>query len=102
MAKTNKMKARLAKIQIRLGGSESSLCAQWVAKDLSFLHADSKDCADAKADMSLRWAHIADQHSFQGIKLSRRPHSPPQTMLNVMTVADQHSSLGNKLGRHTY
>ena len=23
--------------------SESSLCAQWVAKDLSFLHADSED-----------------------------------------------------------
>ena len=43
MTKTNKMKARLAKIQIRLGGSESSLCAHWVAKDLSFLHADSKD-----------------------------------------------------------
>ena len=50
--------------QISLGilpvWSESSLCAQWVAKDLSFLHADSEDWsdwADAKADLSLRWAH---------------------------------------------
>ena len=36
-----------AKTQIRLGicpvWSESSLCAQWVAKDPSFLHADSED-----------------------------------------------------------
>ena len=41
--------------------SESLLCAQWVAKDPSFLHADSEDWsdwADAQADLSLRWAHI--------------------------------------------
>ena len=40
--------------------SESSLCAQWVAKDPSFLHAvseDWSDWADAQADLSLRWAH---------------------------------------------
>ena len=41
--KTNKMSVRPAKTQISLGGSESSLCAQWVAKDPSFLHADSED-----------------------------------------------------------
>ena len=41
--KTNKMSVRPAKTQISLGGSESSLCAQWVAKDQSFLHADSED-----------------------------------------------------------
>ena len=45
--KTNKMSVRLAKTQISLGirpvWSESSLCAQWVAKDPSFLHADSED-----------------------------------------------------------
>ena len=29
--------------QISLGGSESSLCVQWVAKDPVFLHADSED-----------------------------------------------------------
>ena len=42
--KTNKMSVRPAKTdQIRPVWSESSLCAEWVAKDLSFLHADSKD-----------------------------------------------------------
>ena len=45
--KTNKMSVRPAKTQISLGispvWSESSLCAQWVAKDLSFLRADSED-----------------------------------------------------------
>ena len=44
-----------------------SLCAQWVAKDPSFLHADRlsswdsedwSDWTDALADPSLRWAHM--------------------------------------------
>ena len=62
--KTNKMSVRPAKTQISLGirpvSSESSLCAQWVAKDPSFVHADNEDWsdwADAQADLSLRWAH---------------------------------------------
>ena len=45
--KTNKVSVRPAKTQISLGirpvWSEPSLCAQWVAKDPSFLHADSED-----------------------------------------------------------
>ena len=45
--KTNKVSVRPAKTQISLGifpdWSESSLCAQWVEKDPSFLHADSED-----------------------------------------------------------
>ena len=45
--KTNKMSVRIAKTQVSLGirpvWSESSLSAQWVAKDPSFLHADSED-----------------------------------------------------------
>ena len=44
--KTNKMSVRPAKTQISLGmclvWSEPSLCAQWVAKDPSFLLADSE------------------------------------------------------------
>ena len=62
----NKMTACPAKTQISLGihpvWSESSLCAQWIAKDPSFLHADSEDWsdwADAQADLSLRWVHIS-------------------------------------------
>ena len=45
--KNNNVAVRPAKIQISLGihpvWSESSLYAQWVAKDPSFLHADSED-----------------------------------------------------------
>ena len=64
------MSVRPAKTQISLGNrpvwSESSLCAQWEAKDPSFLHVYSEDSdqtglwsdwADAQADLSLRWAH---------------------------------------------
>ena len=59
------MTVRPAKTQVSLGvrpvWSESSLCAQLVARDPSFLHADSEDWsdwADAQADLSLRWAHM--------------------------------------------
>ena len=72
--KTNKVTVRPAKTQISLGicpvWSESSLCTQWVAKDPSFLQADSKDWsdwADAQADLSLRWAHT----HFVGFVVSR-------------------------------
>ena len=45
--KTNKISVQPAKTQISLGihpiWSESLLCAQWVVKDPSLLHADSKD-----------------------------------------------------------
>ena len=45
--KTNKVSVRPAKTQISLGirpvWSDYSLCAQWVAKDPSFLRADSED-----------------------------------------------------------
>ena len=47
VTKPTKWHVRPAKTQISLGirpvWSESSLCAQWVAKDPSFLHADSED-----------------------------------------------------------
>ena len=55
---------------IRPVWTESSLCAQWVAKDPSFLHADSEDWsdwADAQADLSPRWAH----NHFVGFVMSR-------------------------------
>ena len=45
--KTNKVIVRTAKTQISMGihpvWSESSLCASWVAKDPTFLHADSEN-----------------------------------------------------------
>ena len=49
---------------------ESSLYAQWVAKDSSFLHADSEDWsdwADAQAELSLGWVHA----HFIGFVVSR-------------------------------
>ena len=56
----NKMTVRPAKTKISLGihpvCSSSSLCAQWVAKDPSFLHADSED--SDQTDLSLRRAHM--------------------------------------------
>ena len=45
---------------IRPVWSESSLCAQWVAKYLSFFHTDSEDWsdwADAQADLNSLGAH---------------------------------------------
>ena len=48
---TNKISVRQAKTQVSLGfrpvWTESSLCAQWVAKDPRFLHADSEDSDQA-------------------------------------------------------
>ena len=68
------MSVRQAKTKFSLGirpvWSEYSLCIQWVAKDPSFLHADSEDWsdwADAQADLSLRWAHT----HFVGFVMSR-------------------------------
>ena len=47
MTKPTKWHVRPAKTQINLGihpvWSESSLCSRWVAKNPSFIHADSKD-----------------------------------------------------------
>ena len=61
--KPTKWYVRPAKTQISLGirpvWSESSLCAQRVAKDPSFLHADSENFAQtAQSDLSLRWARM--------------------------------------------
>ena len=57
--KTNKMSVRPTKTQITLGirpvWSESSLCAQWVAKDSMFLHADSEDSDQTARMPRLIW-----------------------------------------------
>ena len=45
------------KWHVRPVWSESSMCALWVAKDYTILHANSKD-SDAQVDLSLRWPHI--------------------------------------------
>ena len=47
---------RQISLGIRPVWSESSLCAQWVAKDPSIFHADSE--ASDQTGRSLRWAHM--------------------------------------------
>ena len=76
--KTNRTSVRPAKTQISLGirpvWAEFSLCAQCVAKDPSFLHADSEDSDQTGriwSDSSLGahsfcwFCHIADQMDSQ-------------------------------------
>ena len=57
--KTNKKTVCPAKTQISLGihpvWSEASLCTQWVAKDPSFLHADSEDSDQTGRKPRLIW-----------------------------------------------
>ena len=69
------MSVHPAKTKISLGirpvWSESSLRAQWIAKESMFLHADSEDSnptgRNAQADLSLHWAHS----HFVGFVMSR-------------------------------
>ena len=62
--KTNKMTCAPSGLSSAWASAQSDrslLCAQWVAKDPWFLHADKEDWsawADTQADQSLRWAHI--------------------------------------------
>ena len=60
MTKPTKWHVCPMKTQISLGictvWSESLLCAQWVAKDLSLLHVDSED--PDQTGQSLHWAHM--------------------------------------------
>ena len=56
-----------AKTQISLGiWSESSLCAQWVAKDPSFLHADSEDSDQTGRMPRLIWVFAGRTYHFVG------------------------------------
>ena len=67
--KTNKMTVRPAQTRISLGThpvwSESLLCAQWVAKDPSFLQADSEDSYQTGQMPRLIWV-FAERSHFVG------------------------------------
>ena len=48
-------------------------CVVWVAKNAKFLHADNEDwsdCADAQADLSLRWATMSEGTAHIAIESS--------------------------------
>ena len=68
--KTNKMTVRPAKTPISLGihpvWSESSLCTLWVAKDSSFLHADSEDFDQTGRMPRLIWIFAGRTYHFVG------------------------------------
>ena len=83
--KTNKVTVRPANTQISLRirpvWSDSSLCAQWVAKDLSFLHADSKDSLGAH---SFCWfCHVA-AHIEEPSELQQNDCSPSEDSVQPM------------------
>ena len=93
--KTNKMSVRPAKTQISLGirpgWSESFLCAQWVAKDLMFLHVDSEDSDQAGqmprlirvfAGCTAILLVLSCRGSFQSVKLTFKSHKNSIIMLN--------------------
>ena len=71
--KTNKMTVRPAETQISLGirpvWSESSLCAQWVAKYPSFLHAGSESSDQTGRLPRLIWVFAG--HTYHLLVLSR-------------------------------
>ena len=64
-----------AKTQISLGirpdWSEASLCAQWVAKDQRFLHADSEDSDQTGQMLRLIWVFAGRTLIFLGFVMSR-------------------------------
>ena len=70
-----KMKVRPAKTQIILGispvWSESSLCAQWVAKDPMFLYADSEDSDQTGRMPRLMWVFAGRTYHFVGFGTRR-------------------------------
>ena len=73
--KTNKVTVRPAKSQISLGicpvWSESSLCAQWVAKDPNFLHAGSEDSDQSGRMPRLIWVFAGRTCHFVGLVTMR-------------------------------
>ena len=73
--KTYRMIVRPAKTRISLGirpvWSESSLCAQWVAKDPSFLHADSVDSDQTGRMPRLIWVFAGRTCNFVGFVMRR-------------------------------
>ena len=72
--KTNKMTVHPARTQISQGirpvWSESSLCAQWVAKAPSFLHADSEDSDQTWRILKLIWVFAGRTCHFVGFVVS--------------------------------
>ena len=86
--RTNKVTARPAKTQISLGvrpvWSAFSLCAQWVAKDLSFLHPDSEESDQTGRMPRLIWVFAG--RTLTLLVLSCRGSYFPEALRWVYTI----------------
>ena len=86
--KTNKMTVRPAKTQISLGirpvWSESSLCSQWLAKNPSFLHADSEDSDQTGRMPRLIWVFAG--HTLTLLVLSWGSSIILQLLWNTLSI----------------
>ena len=103
--KTNKMSVRPAKTQISLGirpvWSESLLCAQWVAKDRRFLHAESEDSDQNGRMPRLIWVFtgrtlillVLSWRGSYGLTLQvTHKFEPPRDKTNKMACAPSEDS----------
>ena len=83
---------RTAKTLIRLGGCPS-LCAQWVAKDLSFLHADSEDSDQTGRMPRLVWVFGGRIGHFVGFVMRRLiwAGAKKKSMLGIRSVCSKFS-----------
>ena len=81
---------RPAKTQISLGicpvWSESSLCAQWVAKDPSFLHTDSEDSDQTGRMPRLIWVFAGRTCHFVRFVMRRLIYFLSQYSQRALTV----------------
>ena len=114
VTKTNKMTVRPAKTQISLGiWSDSSLCAQRVAKDPSFLHADSEDFDQngrmprliwvfAGRTVILSWggSHIYIYNIY--IYICKKMNLPQQVLKNTCILTFNISGVGLFLMKSTF
>ena len=91
--KTNKMTVRPAKTQISLGirpvWSESSLCAQWIGKDPSFLHADSENSDQTGGMPRLIRVFAGRTCHFVGFIVRRLNYVSRILVTRVMTLFSQ-------------
>ena len=78
MTKQTKCSEHPAKTQIRLGGSAqcpvwsgSSLCAEWIAKDPRYIHADGEDSDQTGRMLRLIWVFTGRTCHFIGFIMLR-------------------------------
>ena len=96
--KTNKLTVHPAKTRsawVSAQSDQSLLCAQWVAKDPSFIHVDSEDWsdwADAQADPSLRWVHSHIGFVLGGLCVHLNLHCLPRYVLVCPKTSDHYGT----------